>query len=426
MRVFITGATGFIGTELVKELIEAGHDVRGLTRSDAGVEQLKAMGAEVHRGNLTDLDSLRRGATGMDVVVNLAFSHDDMSQFARNAKDEIQAIEALGSVMKPGNLLVVTSGIGIANGAPGQVRKENEPPADSPAMPRRPEQAAQAVAAKGVHVGIVRLPQVHDTRKQGLVTWLIQIAREKGLSAYVGDGANRWAAAPLKDVAHLYRLAVEKTGPGVTTYHAVQEEGVSLRDIAEMIGKGLKVPVVSIPAEKAGEHFGIFFGHAVTQDMPAASEWTRKTLGWDPAGPGLIEDLANMRFADTRTLIKQAYSAFNKRDIDAALALMTQDVNWPKASEGGRVVGREAIRAYWTRQWGEFDPHVEPLAMTEEDGGKTRVRVHQLVKSLQGDVLSDSEVLHVFTVKSGLIAAMELGNEADTTAGPSAAFAHRS
>jgi nucleoside-diphosphate-sugar epimerase len=183
MRVFVTGATGFIGTELVKELIEAGHEVRGLTRSDAGVEQLKAMGAEVHRGNLTDLDSLRRGATGMDVVVNLAFSHDDMSQFARNAKDEIQAIEALGSVMKPGNLLVVTSGIGITNGAPGQVRKENDPPADSPAMPRRPEQAAQAVAAKGVHVGIVRLPQVHDTRKQGLVTWLIQIAREKGLSA---------------------------------------------------------------------------------------------------------------------------------------------------------------------------------------------------------------------------------------------------
>ena len=130
--------------------------------------------------------------------------------------------------------------------------------------------------------------------------------------------------------------------------------------------------------------------------------------------------------ADTKTLIEQAYSAFNKRDIDGALALMTQDVSWPKASEGGKVVGKEEIRAYWTRQWGEFDPYVEPLAMTEEDGGKTRVRVHQLVKSLQGDVLSDSEVLHVFTVNSGLIRAMDLGNEADSIAGPSVAFAHRS
>ena len=296
MRIFVTGATGFIGTELVKELITSGHQVRGLTRSDAGVEQLKAAGVEVHRGDLRDLDSLRGGATGMDAVVNLAFNHDDMSKFAENAKDEILAIEALGSVLEPGKLLVVTSGVGITSSAPGQVRKETDPPTDSPRMPRRPEQAAQALAAKGVHVGIVRLPQVHDTRKQGLVTRLIQIAREKGVSAYVGEGANRWAAAPLKDVAHLYRLAVEGTGPDATTYHAVQEEGVALRDIAEMIGKGLKVPLVSIPAEKAVEHFGMFFGHAATQDMPASSEWTRKTLGWEPTGPGLIEDLANMRY----------------------------------------------------------------------------------------------------------------------------------
>ncbi len=294
MRVFVTGSTGFIGTELVKELIAAGHQVRGLTRSDAGVEQLKAAGAEVLRGDLQDLDSLRKGASGMDAVVNLAFNHD-FSKFAQNGADEIKAIEALGSVLEPGKLLVVTSGIGITSGAPGQVRKETDPPVDSPAIPRRPEQAAQAVAAKGVHVAIVRLPQVHDTRKQGLVTWMIQIAREKGVSAYVGDGAMRWAAGPLKDVAHLYRLAVEKTGPGVTTYHAVEEEGVSLRDVAETIGKGLKVPVVSIPAEKAGEHFGTF-GHFVTLDMPASSEWTRKTLGWKPSGTGLIEDLANMKY----------------------------------------------------------------------------------------------------------------------------------
>jgi nucleoside-diphosphate-sugar epimerase len=294
MRVFVTGATGFIGTELVKELIAAGHQVRGLTRSDAGVEQLRAAGAEILRGDLTDLDSLRRGATGMDAVVNLAFNHD-WSKFAQNGADEVRAIEALGSVLEPGKLLVVTSGTGMASGAAGQLRKESDPPTESPAIPRRPEQAARAVAVKGVHVAIVRLPQVHDTRKQGLVTMLIQIARDKGVSAYVGDGAARWAAAPLKDVARLYRLALEKTGPGVTTYHAVEEAGVSLRDVAETLGQGLKLPVVSIPAERAAEHFGMF-GHFATLDMPASSEWTRKTLQWEPNGPGLIEDLENMKY----------------------------------------------------------------------------------------------------------------------------------
>ena len=294
MRVFVTGSTGFIGTELVKELIAAGHKVRGLTRSDAGVEQLKAVGAEVHRGDLQDLDSLRSGAKGMDVVVNLAFGHD-FSKFAENAAVEIKAIEALGSVLEPGKLLVVTSGVGMTSGAPGHVRTESDPPVDSPMIPRRPEQAAQAVAAKGVHVAIVRLPQVHDTRKQGLVPLVTQTAREKGVSVYVGDGAIRWAAAPLKDVAHLYRLAVEKTGPGVTVYNAVQEEGVSMRQIAETIGKGLKIPVKSIPPEQAGEHFG-WLAHFATLDMPASSEWTRKTLGWHPTGPGLIEDLTNMKY----------------------------------------------------------------------------------------------------------------------------------
>jgi nucleoside-diphosphate-sugar epimerase len=294
MRVFVTGSTGFIGTELVKELIAAGHKVRGLTRSDAGVEQLKAAGAEVHRGDLQDLDSLRSGAKGMDVVVNLAFGHD-FSKFAENAADEIKAIEAVGSVLEPGKLLVVTSGVGLTSGAPGHVRTESDPPLDSPMIPRRPEQAAQAVAAKGVHVAIVRLPQVHDTRKQGLVPLVTQTAREKGVSVYVGDGAIRWAAAPLKDVAHLYRLAVEKTGPGVTVYNAVQEEGVSMREIAETIGKGLKIPAISIPPEQAGEHFG-WLAHFATLDMPASSEWTRKTLGWHPTGPGLIEDLTNMKY----------------------------------------------------------------------------------------------------------------------------------
>jgi nucleoside-diphosphate-sugar epimerase len=294
MHIFVTGATGFIGTELVKELVEAGYAVRGLTRSDAGAEQLRKVGAEAHRGDLQDLDSLRSGATRMDVVVNLAFSHD-FSKFAQNAQDERKAIEAMGSVMKPGQLLLVTSGIGLAQGAPGHVRTESDPPTDMPSVPRRPEQAARAVAEKGVRVAIVRLPQVHDTRRQGLVPFLTQTAREKGVSAYIGDGANRWAAAPLKDAVHLYRLAIENTGPGVTVYNAVQEEGISLREIAETIGKGLKVPVISITPEKAAEHFG-WLTHFASLDMPASSEWTRKTLKWEPTGPGLIEDLSNMDY----------------------------------------------------------------------------------------------------------------------------------
>ncbi len=181
----------------------------------------------------------------MDAVVNLAFNHDDFSKFAENGEDERKAIEALGSALEPGKLLVVTSGTGLTSGGPGHVRTESDPPVSLAAIPRQPEEAAKAAAERGVRVAIVRLPQVHDTRKQGLVTMLTQIAREKGVSAYVGDGANRWAAAPLKDVAHLYRLAVDQTGPGVTVYHAVQEEGVTLREIAETVGRGLKVPAAS-------------------------------------------------------------------------------------------------------------------------------------------------------------------------------------
>ena len=293
MRIFVTGATGFIGTELVKELLAAGHQVRGLTRSEAGAHQLRAVGAEVHYGNLKDLDSLQSGAAGMDVVVNLAFNHDDMSKFAESGQDERAAIEALGSVLQPGKLLVVTSGTGLADGGPGRVRVETDPPVST--LPRNPEAAARAVAERGVRVAVVRLPQVHDTRKQGLVPYLTEAARQKGVSAYVGDGANRWAAAPLLDVAHLFRLVVEQAGSGVTVYHAVQEEGVALREIAETIGKGLHVPVESIHQDKAADHFG-WLAHFAGLDMPASSEWTSRTLAWNPTGPGLIEDLTNMKY----------------------------------------------------------------------------------------------------------------------------------
>lgn len=293
MQIFVTGSTGFIGTELVKELIAAGHHVRGLTRSDAGEEQLKAVGAEVLRGDLRDLDCLRRGATGMDAVVHLAFNHDDMSQFVQNGQDERAAIEALGSALEPGKLLVVTSGTGLASGDPGHVRVESDPPSNT--MPRQPETTAGAFAERGLRVAIVRLPQVHDTRKQGLVPYLTETARQKRISAYVGDGSNRWAAAPLAAVSHLYQLVIEQTGPGVTVYHAVQEEGVPLREIAETIGKGFNIPIVSLEPEQAAEHFG-WLAHFASLDMPASSEWTRKTLDWDPTGPGLIEDLSNMKY----------------------------------------------------------------------------------------------------------------------------------
>ena len=293
MRVFITGATGFIGTELVRELIDAGHTVRGLSRSDEGVEQLKAMGAEAQRGNIEDLDGLRRGAAGMDAVVNLAFNHD-LSKFAEGAHNEIKAIEVLGSALDPGKIFVVTSGVAITRGGPGYLRLETDPPLESRENPRKPEQTAWAAAKRGVHVGIVRNSQIHDSHKQGMVSLLIETARQKGVSAYVGDGDFRWAAAPVLDTAHLYRLAVEKTEPGLSVYHAVQEEGVSLKKIAEAIGKGLAIPVVSVPPEKAVEHFGPF-GHYVATDIIASSEITRKALGWKPTGPGMIEDLEKLQ-----------------------------------------------------------------------------------------------------------------------------------
>ncbi len=295
MRIFVTGATGFIGTELVKELIATGNQVTGLSRSEPGIEQLKAAGAEAIHGTIQDLDLLRKSAAGMDAVVHLAFNHDDMTKFAQSGADERAAIEALGSALAPGALLVVTSGTGFAQGGPGRLGMETDQPQVNANIPRQPESAARAHAERGVRVAIVRLPQVHDTRKQGLVPYLTETARQKRVSAYIGEGANRWAAAPLADVARLYRLVVEQTGPGVTIYHAVQEEGVPMREIAETIGKGFGIPVVSLTPEAAAEHFSWLY-HFAALDMPASSAATRKLLNWDPTGPSLLEDLSDMTY----------------------------------------------------------------------------------------------------------------------------------
>jgi nucleoside-diphosphate-sugar epimerase len=293
MRVFITGATGFIGSALVPELINAGHQVRGLARSDANAKALAAMGAQAHRGHLEDPGSLRSGAASADAVIHLAFIHD-FSKFNESSDIDRRAIELLGSVLAGSDRpLIVSSGIGPW--APGHlVTEETDPPVDSP-MPRISEQCALALVADGVKAAVMRLPQVHDTVKQGLVTYLIAIAREKGVSAYVDDGRNRWPAVHVLDAARLFRLALEHPEAGAK-YHAVGEEGVPFRDIAAAIGRGLEVPVISIPREEATAHFGFFFGTFAGLDLAASSASTQKRLGWRPTGVGMITDLEHMRY----------------------------------------------------------------------------------------------------------------------------------
>ena len=285
MRVFVTGATGFIGSALVPELINAGHKVLGLTRSDAGAKSLAAAGAEVHRGSLEDLESLKSGAAKSDAVIHLAFVHD-FSKFLENCETDRRAIEALGSALAGSDrLLIATSGTLLV--AAGRLATEEDAPTGT--MPRlNTEKEAAALVGPGVRICLVRLPQVHDQNKQGLVTYLVDIARAKGVSAYVGDGMNRWSAAHLSDTARLYRLALDKGSAGC--YHAVAEEGVPVRDIAEVIGRRLKLPVVAKTPAEAAEHFGTMGGFAAL-DGAASSALTRERLGWRPVGPGLIADL---------------------------------------------------------------------------------------------------------------------------------------
>ncbi|PWC76895.1 SDR family oxidoreductase [Azospirillum sp. TSH64] len=295
MRIFLTGATGFIGRAVLSDLLQAGHQVIGMTRSGDGARALESAGAEPHLGTLEDLASIRGGAEKADAVIHTAFDHD-FSRFAENCAKDGRVIGALGAALKGSNRpLLITSGVGMGGAGHGRLAREDVFDDAHPNPRIASERAGNELLDAGVNVAVMRLPQVHNTEKQGLITPLIEIFRAKGVAAYIGEGQNRWSAGHLGDVARLYRLAIEKAEAGAR-YHAVGEEGVGTREIVERLARGLKIPTVSIPQDKAAEHFGwmaIFAGI----DMAASSALTQAALGWRPAGPDLIADLEAMRYS---------------------------------------------------------------------------------------------------------------------------------
>jgi nucleoside-diphosphate-sugar epimerase len=298
MRIFVTGATGFIGSAIVQELLNAGHQVIGLARSDAAADTLTKWGVETHRGALDDLDSLKRGAAASDGVIHTAFIHD-FSNYAANGETDRLAVEAIGTALVGSDRpLVVTSGTAVLPaGRLGSEDEEADP--NSAAAPRvASEQVVLAMAAHGVRASVVRLPpSVHGDGDRAFVPALIAIAREKGVSAYVGDGSNRWCAVHRLDAVHLFRLALEQGAAGAR-FHGVADEGVPVKQIAEVIGRRLNLPVVAKSPEAAADHFG-WIGHFLSADCPASSALTRERLGWVPRQPGLIADLDRAGYFET-------------------------------------------------------------------------------------------------------------------------------
>lgn len=292
MRIFLTGATGFIGAHILPELLAAGHEVLGLTRSGAGAQRLSAAGAEAHRGTLEDLGSLRDGAAQCDAIIHTAFDHD-FAHYVENCEKDRRVIETLGSVLLGSDRpLLITSAVGIGTPADGGPAIESVFDSAHPLPRIASEQAGNALLDAGVDVRVVRLPQVHDKERQGLISPYIDLARAKGVVAYAGEGANRWSAAHVRDVARLYVLALDRGRAG-ERYHAVAEEGVPMRDIARTIATGLDLPLVSLSPAEVSAHFG-WMAAFVGRDMRAAAEWTRARLEWLPTGPDLLADLAAM------------------------------------------------------------------------------------------------------------------------------------